>query len=305
MTRSLTRRGVAAVLAASALAAGGCGADDDRPSAAPAGPAPTAAELLTGAVRASEGTRSAAFKVDLSVKGRASDPQVQQFLGRPLGVTLTGAAAKGALTLKGHARWMGRKDRFAVRADAARSFIQYAGTWYGPDEGLETADRRSGKRDTAEALRVLRSHGNRLVRGTVKAGPDIDGPTWQLSGTLNPDGIVAAARAAGEPMAAQEQTGLRAVAPLVRVTVAAGRADKRLRRVAVRLDLNEAQVKRLQALSRDGDQLPLQALSVRMSVDITKWNQPVRVVAPRDPQPMEALGGALFGALLGSAAAGG
>ena len=54
-------------------------------------------------------------------------------------------------------------------------------------------------------------------------GDEVDGQkTWQFDGTLNPDGIVKVAQAEGQPMTADDQTALRAIAPLVKLKFATG-----------------------------------------------------------------------------------
>jgi hypothetical protein len=288
-------RSFAAVLAGCALALAGCGSDEDTSS----GAAPSASAMMADALTAAEREKSAALAMTASARGRSSDPQIRQFLAKPLGLKLKGGVSQTAVDLTGTAQWLGRGDTFGIRADQRRSFIRYADSWYGPGDGLESGRASAGdKADVREAVAALRKHGDRIVRGKVAEGPDLDGPTWQLSGPLNADGLVQAAKAEGEPMDADEQNALRTIAPLVKITVAVGQEDKLPRRVALAFDVTKAQIDQLRALADEEDRFPLEALNAKISLDLSKWGDPVKVKAPSDVQPMEALGGALLGALM-------
>jgi hypothetical protein len=68
--------------------------------------------------------------------------------------------------------------------------------------------------------------------------------------------------------------------------------------VSLAFDVTKAQIDQLRALADEEDRFPLEALNAKISLDLSKWGDPVKVKAPSDVQPMEALGGALLGALM-------
>jgi len=297
------RSTLTAVAAALTLAAAGCGSDDAGPEGAAASPAPAAGAMFADALSALEGQRSAVVSLGVDFRGRASDPQLAPFLGNPISAKLSGGFSRQAISITGAVQALGRNERIEARADRTRSFVQFGGTWYGPGDGLDTAQ-SSSPADSAElrrAVALLREHGDDVIAGEVTAGPDIDGPTWQVSGPLDANGILAAARAEGEPLDADDQQAVRVLAPLVRATFAAGREDKLPRRMGVRLDLSRDQVARLRALAGEqAEDFPLEEMRAGITVDMSRWGAPVRIEAPADPQPFEALQGALGGALLGA-----
>ena len=271
----------------------GCGDDDSASSQRP----PSAAALMGDALRAADRQRSATISFSVDVRGGSPDPQVRQFLSKPITARLTGGVSERVVNLSGAVGALGRTERFGISADTERTFIGFRGTWYGPTDGLE----QSGGDDAGElrrALAVVREHGDSFIAGRVTEGPDVDGPTWQVTGPLDAEGIIRAARAEGEQIDADDQRTLRVLAPLVRVTVAAGRGDRLPRRVAVRVDLTRAQTDRLRALADDDDELPIDELRAGLSLDMTNWGEPVRPAAVRDPQPLDALEAALGGALI-------
>jgi hypothetical protein len=176
-------------------------------------------------------------------------------------------------------------------------------TWYGPDKGI-TDTTSSAATDPAElkqTLLKLRQYGNDVVTGKVTEGDEADGQkTWQFDGTLNPDGIVKVAQAEGQPMSADDQTALRAIAPLVKIKFATGQKDGLIRMVGVDFKLSEAQIKVLNGAA-GSSQVPLKSLAVNMTVKISDYGTPVTIQAPANPQPTKALGGALLGAMFSMA----
>ncbi len=295
----MTGRSLWAAICAAALclALAACGGDDrsgasERP--------PSASALMTEALRAADRQRSAFIAFAADVRGNSPDPEVRQFLGEPISVRLSGGVSERAISVAGAVGALGRREQLAVSADAARTFIGYGGTRYGPTTGLGAAGGDDDRGELRRVLEVVRRHGNRFISGRVTAGPDVDGPTWQVSGPLDASGIVRALQAEGERISAEDQKVLRVLAPLVRVTVAAGREDRLPRRIAVRLTLTREQAARIRTFLEEGDELPVDELDVSLRLDMTRWGQPVEPAAVRDPQPLEALSGALGGALLGA-----
>ena len=285
------------MLLTGALALTACGAED-RAGTTSAN-APTPAELLTKAITESTDQTSAAFAMTVSATGASDDPQIQPFLAKPLKAEISGKANSKAVDISGKATVSGKDFQLGIRADEQQSFIQFMDAWYGPDEGITSAT--EGTTDPAElkqTLLLMRKYANEVLKGEVTEGDEVDGQkTWQFEGTLNPDGIVKVAQAEGEPMSADDQNALRALAPLIKLRFATGQEDGLFRLVGVDFKLTEAQIKTLDALS-DSDPFPLKALSVNMTLKISDYGTPVTIEAPADPQPTDALGGALVGALL-------
>ncbi len=286
------------LLLTGALALAACGAEDPAGTTTSAN-APTPAELLTKAITESTDQTSAAFALTASVTGASDDPQVQPFLEKPLKAEISGKASPKAVDISGKATVSGRDFQLGIRADAQQSFIQFMNTWYGPDKGI-TGATQSTATDPAElkqTLLKLREHANDVLKGEVTEGDEVDGQkTWQFEGTLNPDGIAKVAQAEGKPMSADEQNGLRALAPLVKLRFATGQDDGLLRLVGIDFKLTEAQIRTLDALS-DGEPFPLKALAVNLTLKLSDYGTPVTIEAPANPQPKEALSGALLGAL--------
>ena len=294
----MMKRLVVPILLTGALALTACGADDPAGPAS-SGDAPTPAELLTKAITESTNQTSAAFALSASVTGASDDPQLQPFLAKPLKAEISGKASPKAVDITGKATVNGQDFQLGVRADEQQSFIQFMNTWYGPDKGI-TGATESTSTDPAElkqTLLVMRKYANDVLKGEVTEGDEVDGQkTWQFEGGLNPDGIVKVAQAEGEPMSADDQNALRALAPLIKLRFATGQEDGLFRLVGIDFKLTEAQIKTLDALS-DGDPFPLKALAVNLTLKVSDYGTPVSIEAPADPQPTDALGGALLGAM--------
>jgi hypothetical protein len=288
------------LLLTGARALSACGSDDPAGTTkSSSADAPTPAELLTKAITESSDQTSAAFSLTASVTGDTDDPQVKPFLSEPLKADISGKASSKAVDITGKATVKGQDFQLGVRADQQQSFIQFMNTWYGPDEGISSAT-DSTQTDPAElkqTLLKLREHANDVLKGEVTEGDEVDGQkTWQFEGTLNPDGIVKVAAAEGEPLDADAQNGLRAIAPLVKLRFATGQEDGLFRLVGIDFKLTQSQIQMLDALS-DGEPFPLKSLAVNLTLKISDYGTPVSIEAPADPQPTDALGGALVGAL--------
>jgi hypothetical protein len=285
------------VLLTSALALAACGAED--PAETTSANTPTPAELLTKAITESTDQTSAAFSMTASMTGDTDDPQIKPFLSKPLKAEISGKANAKAVDISGKATVSGQDLQLGVRADEKQSFIQFMNAWYGPDDGISGATEKSST-DPAElkqTLLMMRKYANDVLKGKVTEGAEVDGQkTWQFDGTLNPDGIVKVAQAEGEPMDADDQNALRALAPLLKLRFATGQEDGLFRLVGLDFKLSEAQIKTLDALS-DGKPFPLKALTVNLEVKVSDYGTPVSIEAPANPQPSEALGGALLGAM--------
>jgi hypothetical protein len=291
------------LLITSALALAACGAEEPVAGGGGGGGssanAPTPAEMLTKAITATTNQKSAAFQVSATVSGSSDDPQVQPFLKKPIKLDISGKGGGSAVDIAGKANVGGQAYQMAVRADDQKSFIQFMNTWYGPDKGITdtTSSTATDPAELKKSLLKLRQYGNDVVKGKVTEGDEVDGQkTWQFDGTLNPDGIVKVAQAEGQPMSADDQTGLRAIAPLVKLKFATGQKDGMIRMVGVDFKLTEAQIKLLNT-SSGSSKLPLKALAVSMTIKISDYGTPVTIQAPANPQPTKALGGALLGAM--------
>jgi hypothetical protein len=176
-------------------------------------------------------------------------------------------------------------------------------TWYGPDKGIKdtTSSTATDPAELKQTLLKLRQYGNDVVTGKVSEGDEVDGQkTWQFDGTLNPDGIVKVSQAEGQPMSADDQTALRAIAPLIKIKFATGQKDGLIRMVGIDFKLTEAQIKVLNGAA-GSSQVPLKSLAVNMTVKISDYGTPVTIEAPANPQPTKALGGALLGAMFSMA----
>lgn len=294
----MTKRFALPLLLTGALALAACGSDDPATTSGGGGggasaSAPAPADLLSKAISSSEDLQSAAFALTATVTGESSDPQVQPFLEQPIKVDLSGKAASKAVDIAGTANVGGQDFKFGLRADDKQGFIQFGDTWYGPDGDITTTS-DSSPTDPAElkqSLEKIRQYGNDVLTGEVTEAGD----TWEFNGTLNPDGIVKVAEAEGEPMSADDQAGLRAIAPLVKIKFATGKDDGRFRQLGIDFKLTEAQIKLLNSMS--DEPIPLTALAVTLNLELSGYGDPVTIEAPADPQPTDALGGALLGAM--------
>ena len=288
------------LLLTSTLALAACGADD--PAGGGGGGssanAPTPAEMLTKAITETTSQKSAAFHLTASVTGASDDPQVKPFLEQPIKLGISGKGSATAIDIAGKANVRGTDYQLAVRADEQQSFIQFMNTWYGPADGIKDTT-KSTATDPAELKQMLlklRQYGNDVLKGEVTEGDEVDGQkTWVFNGALNPDGIVKVAAAEGEPMDADDQAGLRAIAPLVKLEFATGQEDGLFREFGVDFKLTEPQIKLLNS-SAGSDQLPLKALSLKLNVKLSDYGTDVTIQEPANPQPTKALGGALLGA---------
>jgi hypothetical protein len=289
------------LLIVSTLTVAACGADDPASGGGGGGSAanaPTPAEMLTKAITETTNQKSAAFHVIANVSGASDDPEVKPFLEKPIKVDISGKGGPTAVDITGKAKLRGQDYQLAVRANEAKTFIQFMNTWYGPEAGIKSTAQSAGT-DPAElkqALLKLRQYGNDVLKGEVTEGDEVDGQkTWEFNGGLNPDGIVKVAAAEGEPMSADDQAGLRAIAPLVKLKFATGQQDGLFREVGMRFKLTEQQIKLLNS-SSGSSKVPLKALAVDLTVKLSDYGTAVKIQEPANPQPTKALGGALLGA---------
>lgn len=287
------------LLLVSALVVTACGADaptSERTGGGSSANAPTPAEMLTQAITATTEQKSAAFQMTVDASGQSDDPEVKPFLDKPLKVEISGKGSGEAVDVSGRANVGGKELQLAVLADKQRSFIQFMNTWYGPDSGLSSAGGQTDTAEYKEMLLKLRKYANDVLEGQVHEGDEVDGQkTWRFDGTLNPDGIVKVAQAEGQPMSADDQAGLRAIAPLVKLSFSTGQQDKLFRGFGMDFKLNEQQIKVLNRAG-DSDDIPLKSLAVKLDVKISDYGTAVAVKPPSNPQPSKALGGALLGA---------
>jgi hypothetical protein len=134
-----------------------------------------------------------------------------------------------------------------------------------------------------------------VLKGSVQEGDEVDGQkTWEFNGTLNPDGVVKVAQAEGEPLSTDDQTALRALAPLLKLKFSTGQEDGLFRELSADFKLNEAQLKMLD--KQGSTQGKLKALAVNMTIKLKDYGTAVTIEEPKDLQPIKALGGALVGA---------
>jgi hypothetical protein len=289
------------LLIASTLTVAACGSDQPATGGGGGGSsanAPTPAEMLSKAITETTNQKSAAFQVTANVSGASDDPDVKPFLEKPVKVEISGKGGPKAIDIAGKANVKGQDYQLAVKANEAQSFIQFMNTWYGPDKGITdtTQDTATDPAELKQALLKVRQYGNDVLKGEVTEGDEVDGQkTWKFEGGLNPDGIVKVAEAEGEPMSADDQAGLRAIAPLVKLNFATGQEDGLFREIGMSFKLTEQQIKVLNS-SSNSSEVPLKALDVDLKVKISDYGTDVTIQAPPNPQPTKALGGALLGA---------
>ena len=289
------------LLIASTLTVAACGSDDPATGGGGGGSsanAPTPAEMLSKAITETTNQKSAAFQIVANVSGATDDPEVKPFLERPIKVDISGKGGPTGVDIAGKANVKGQDYQLAVKADQQQSFIQFMNTWYGPDDGIDSTTQSAGAdpAELKEALLTVRQYANDVLKGEVSEGDEVDGQkTWKFDGGLNPDGIVKVAEAEGEPMSADDQAGMRAIAPLIKLSFSTGQEDGLFREVAMQFKLTEQQIKILDSSSSSSD-VPLKALAVDMTVKLSDYGTDVKIQAPANPQPTKALGGALLGA---------
>jgi hypothetical protein len=288
------------LLIAGTLTVAACGSDDPATGGGGGGSsanAPTPAEMLSKAITETTNQKSAAFQIVANVSGATDDPEVKPFLEKPIKVDISGKGGPTGVDIAGKANVKGQDYQLAVKADQQQSFIQFMNTWYGPEEGIDSTTKSTGTdpAELKEALLKVRQYANDVLKGDVTEGDEVDGQkTWKFDGGLNPDGIVKVAEAEGEPMSADDQAGLRAIAPLIKLSFSTGQEDGLFREFSMKFKLTEQQIKILN--SNSSDPVPLKALDVDMTVKLSDYGTDVKITAPANPQPMEALGGALLGA---------
>jgi hypothetical protein len=294
------RSAALAGLAVAGVLLGGCGAAADSASAPAAPSSVTPARLVAQSLQAFDRQHAVHLALSTSVAARVADPQVQAYLRTPVRLRLSGDFSDTAANLAGSVRLRGKPYAFAVTSDEQRSFVELMGVWYGPTDALLDQQTTSDAAELREALEAVRRYGDQVVTGRVTAGPEVDGvATWRFAGTPNATGIVRAAQRQGQPLDADEQSALRALAPLVKLTLVVGREDHLPRRLGVAVDLSPAQLAVLNRIGDEGGSADeLRALHVHLDLALSKWGETVSSRAPRSPQPIDALGGALLGLLM-------
>src|SRR3954454_1039822 len=136
------------LLIGSTLTVAACGSDDSTTGGGSGGGssanAPTPAEMLTKAITETTNQKSAAFQMTANVSGASDDPDVKPFLEKPIKLDVSGKGGPTAIDISGKAKVHGQDYQFAVRANEAKTFIQFMNTWYGPQAGIKSTTQRSG-----------------------------------------------------------------------------------------------------------------------------------------------------------------
>ena len=73
--------------------------------------------MLTKAITATTGQKSAAFQVTASVTGSSNDPQVKPFLDKPIKLDISGKGGANAIDISGKANVAGQDYQMGIRAD--------------------------------------------------------------------------------------------------------------------------------------------------------------------------------------------
>src|SRR5690349_22674850 len=116
------------LLIVSALTVAACGTDEPTSGGGGGGSsanAPTPAEMLTKAITETTNQKSAAFQVIANVTGASDDPQVKPFFEKPIKVDISGKGSPTAVDISGKANVGGQAYQLAVRANEAKTFIQF------------------------------------------------------------------------------------------------------------------------------------------------------------------------------------
>jgi hypothetical protein len=292
--------GLVSLLALAALMAG-CGGDSEQPSD------PSA--LVIDSARALKAQNPARFafdtqaRVDELVPAPGADAQVKQLSGSPASLGLNGAYSPEAIRAKGSAAFAGQTFTAEALAGAKEAYVRFLGQWYGTKEiGLEQlrqqAEQRGGKSpDQAfnESVANIERYGKDIFTGDVTEGPEIDGTaTWQTEGTLNVEGLEKIAEQQGEQVTAQDREVLEKVADGTTVTYVIGQDDKLPRRVRFALDIQPSELAD-SARESSEDLKQVERINASLTVNMSKWGEPVEITPPANYQPLEQLAGRFLG----------
>jgi hypothetical protein len=212
---------------------------------------------------------------------------------------LTAATAKGSVMLGG------QPFNFQVLATESQLYLNLLGVWYGSKtQGIKSVTQQvpgaSGTTPTTTNPGDLAQ----AFTGTVTDGPQLDGvDTWELTGTLNPDGLAAIAKKQGKSSSVTpaQIADLKLLAPALKLTVDVGKNDSLVRRVHVTLNLTKDMIKAIAKSGQSGSTSlnGLTSLSADVTVDISNWGEKVSITPPSSYQPLAKLLGGLLGGSIG------
>ena len=266
------------------LGAAGCGQRFER-----AGEAPSPGDLAADALVAVEDAGSAHFVLDYRSAFSSDGKLVLHAAGDASRTALVadGSVDFGFMPLNGHLE-VGEHD----------FFIRFMDEWYGEHSGLLDAAavaQRPENREAWDELATpdgLRHNFAELFDGEVAEGQPVDGAaTWRFEGTLDADGMLELARRL-HAEAPQDDELFRKVAAATHVVLVVGQADKLPRRLEFSVDLDPADLQRMQ----ESDAAVFEsAENFKSSLVLSDFGTDVELHAPGDVKPLDALFEKLFG----------
>ncbi len=299
-------------LLAVVLTASGCGSSSSNKSASsgaePAAPSggSSGADLLSGALTAVQGVKSAHYALDASVtiktSGQSANPQLAVFTKGPITVHFEGDASSKAFTADGSVGFSGQSFAGKLLLGEHEAYLNLLGQWYGSKSfGLadaQTKGAQSTGTDPQAALKQVRDHFDGVLTGAVSDGPKADGvATTKWEGTLNVDGIAALAKQlGGKEIPAADLDKFRVVATATKIVTLVGKDDKLPRRFELHIALSGDDLAKLGAT---GTFAGVDSLGIDLTVDLSDYGKQVSYNAPAQFQPFNQLLGA-FAGLAGS-----
>jgi hypothetical protein len=287
---------------------------------------PTAEELATKTAAAVNGQTSAHYAVNATFTVKTSGASSSSSSGsvipglnpaalgsKPIKLTVEGDVATGpkqqitAATAKGSASVGGQTFDFQLLASQSQLYVNLLGVWYGSKtSGIKSVTKQvggaAGVNPSTTSPGKVSAGFAQAYNATVSDGPTLDGvATWELTGTLSPDGLAKLAQQQGTSgkLTQAQIDQLKAIAPAFKIVVAVGKDDSLPRQLHVTVNLTKGMLESL-AKSAQGQSLSgLTSLDADVTVNFSNWGEKVTITPPASFQPLAKLFGALLGGSLG------
>lgn len=299
--RLLTTISLLSLLALSIMLAG-CGSSS----------APSADQLVSASLAAMHANHARSVNYELSLNAHATalagaSAQVLRYTENPLSLQVKGGVSATTFTADGQLQLAGQTITAHADLGPAGAYVNLLGTWYGDrTTTLSSLESKANQDESAKeqvattlnyqkVLLLVRRYSAQAINATVSAGPNLDGPTWQLSGTVSAAGIAQLAKAQGHSLPAKELAQLSEYAGSVKLTYAVGRDDHLPRLLELDIALKGSQ---LGKLAHD-----LSALNATFKLSLSDYGTTVTYTPPAQYEPLAGMLNGLIGPQLGQLSA--
>lgn len=309
-------------LAVVAAFAAGCG-DDGSGGSGGGGGEPVAADMsaddiIAKSEAAMADVNSASFSSELSVSvtgdaAKVKDPQLQQLMQSPMTLSMEGKSSSdpSKADVSMTAAVMGMNLTMGLIADGDKAYVQYDGQWYSvpQDQAKKASEQMSSGADPNAQLSEFGIDMDSWDISWEVVGTEYLGGTqvYHLKGTADADKMAAdLAQAANDPKIAKELGG-----DDMADSLGSGIDEKQLKEMQDALDevgmeawievdtfyMRKMTGEAMFDMTGQKDAEGIESMSVAGSAELSGFDEPVEVTAPKGAQPLEKLMEQMFGTM--------